>query len=544
MSDSDDDRAARKRRKKEKKEKKEKKPKEKAPKLHQMVGYTNTENPFGDHNLHQQFVWKKKVEKSGGSMESTVSVKEKRQRDQHFFEEIQKVRGRRDEREAEMEEQERLRAEEARLREAEQYHDWHAKEESFHLEQARVRSKIRLVEGREKPIDILAKNIILLSNDEEGADEERRSKKTADITNLEVELREPHTIFEGLDREELAELLEDIRTYQDLEGEGPNREFWKALDVMCAAEIESLASSSSSSAAGGGGGGEDSTSGVHSSVLTELTATFAGKSSEDLEAIRVDIQDKLDGNADGSLDVEFWEGVLSRLTVDRAKAEVRGFHQLLLQKWLEVIERKKVELNAYRQEHPEEVAQEEAKAAQAREAAAAAAAAAEEQGHDASAEASAMVKAEAARGMADLEEEMGLSDEVQVSQGSYWWQDKWRARKPRYFNRVRTGYEWNKYNQTHYDHDNPPPKTVQGYKFSIFYPDLIDRTITPKYVCEPADSPDFMILRFTAGAPYEDVAFKLVNREWEFGRKAGFRASFERGVMSLFFNFKRHRYRK
>ena len=24
-----------------------------------------------------------------------------------------------------------------------------------------------------------------------------------------------------------------------------------------------------------------------------------------------------------------------------------------------------------------------------------------------------------------------------------------------------TGYEWNKYNQTHYDGDNPPPKTVQ-----------------------------------------------------------------------------------
>ena len=32
------------------------------------------------------------------------------------------------------------------------------------------------------------------------------------------------------------------------------------------------------------------------------------------------------------------------------------------------------------------------------------------------------------------------------------------------------------YNRTHYDHDNPPPKTVQGYKFNIFYPDLIDKT--------------------------------------------------------------------
>lgn len=41
--------------------------------------------------------------------------------------------------------------------------------------------------------------------------------------------------------------------------------------------------------------------------------------------------------------------------------------------------------------------------------------------------------------------------------------------------RIHTGYEWNKYNQTHYDYDNPPPKVVQGYKFNIFYPDLIDK---------------------------------------------------------------------
>lgn len=38
------------------------------------------------------------------------------------------------------------------------------------------------------------------------------------------------------------------------------------------------------------------------------------------------------------------------------------------------------------------------------------------------------------------------------------------------------GYEWNKYNQTHYDSDNPPPKVVQGYKFNILYHDLIDKS--------------------------------------------------------------------
>ena len=63
----------------------------------------------------------------------------------------------------------------------------------------------------------------------------------------------------------------------------------------------------------------------------------------------------------------------------------------------------------------------------------------------------------------------------------YWWHDKYRPRKPKYFNRVHTGYEWNKYNQTHYDHDNPPPKVVKGYKFNIFYPNLLDKTKTSIY---------------------------------------------------------------
>lgn len=51
----------------------------------------------------------------------------------------------------------------------------------------------------------------------------------------------------------------------------------------------------------------------------------------------------------------------------------------------------------------------------------------------------------------------------------YMWSDKYRPRKPRYYNRVHTGYEWNQYNKKHYDVDNPPPKTVQGYKFNVLF---------------------------------------------------------------------------
>jgi len=88
----------------------------------------------------------------------------------------------------------------------------------------------------------------------------------------------------------------------------------------------------------------------------------------------------------------------------------------------------------------------------------------------------------------------------------YWWHDKYRPRKPKYFNRVHTGYEWNKYNQTHYDHDNPPPKIVQGYKFNIFYPDLVDKIKAPNYTIEKDGSNgETCIIRFHAGPPYEDI---------------------------------------
>ena len=142
-------------------------------------------------------------------------------------------------------------------------------------------------------------------------------------------------------------------------------------------------------------------------------------------------------------------------------------------------------------------------------------------------------------------DEAQFSVELPLTGKMYLWADKYRPRKPRFFNRVHTGFEWNKYNQTHYDFDNPPPKIVQGYKFNIFYPDLINKRSTPQYFLEPSpDNKDFGVLRFHAGPPYEDIAFKIVNREWEYSHRHGFRCQFANGIFQLWFHFKRYRYRR
>lgn len=151
---------------------------------------------------------------------------------------------------------------------------------------------------------------------------------------------------------------------------------------------------------------------------------------------------------------------------------------------------------------------------------------------------STLYEREAARGFNDNEEAFAAEEDVSSVKPK--WADKYRPRKPKYFNRVQMGYEWNKYNQTHYDHDNPPPKVVQGYMFNIFYPDLIDSTKAPTFRIErehgrkrgqsfaAAGEEDSCLIRFIAGPPYEDIAFRIQDREWDYSAKRdrGFKSSF------------------
>jgi len=141
------------------------------------------------------------------------------------------------------------------------------------------------------------------------------------------------------------------------------------------------------------------------------------------------------------------------------------------------------------------------------------------------------------------EDENEFNEDVIFFKGmDYEWSGKYMPRKPRFFNRVKTGYEWNPYNKKHFTVDNPPPKIVQGYKFNIFYPDLINKQETPQYFLENCEETSKIRIIFKSGPPYEDIAFEIVNKEWDVGERNGFKCEFDRGILHLYFNFKRHRY--
>ncbi|KAF7790842.1 hypothetical protein EIP86_001799 [Pleurotus ostreatoroseus] len=578
-------------RKARKAEKKRMREEEEARQVAELSVYSATDNPFHDVNLGQQFRWHKKNEKE---RKQGLTLAEAQRRDairrQEAKEELERLNKRRAEREAEQ----RLREEEEirmqRLAESAQMADWLAKEEDFELDQERTRAIIRIKEKRAKAIDFLALNLRYLNPISE-------ENQEIDDEELEIDLDEPYNILDSLSSTQVQELHDDIERYLTLEQSDVNIEFWTHMMVVVKDQLDRIR--------------ENERLGMEAAAAVEadINALLQGKSYDHLVALQKQIQTKL---ASGEpIDVEYWEGLLKKLLVWKAKARLKSLHEVVVRNRLEQLRKRQrdealqaqeellagVARSAARGERPVPSEAQDQTAvpaediepydrsmspplldirklpyderqidivteledlrdlmAQRRSVAASrfvpktaqpiVESEAPETVSNADLASEALYRAEAEREL-DEEEELFNVEEDIAHPTSYNWEDKWRPRKPRYFNRVHTGYEWNKYNQTHYDTDNPPPKVVQGYKFNIFYPDLIDKSKAPTYkiVKEPGND-DTVLLHFSAGPPYEDIAFRIVNREWEFSHKRGFRSSFDRGCLSLWFNFRRNFYRK
>ena len=116
------------------------------------------------------------------------------------------------------------------------------------------------------------------------------------------------------------------------------------------------------------------------------------------------------------------------------------------------------------------------------------------------------------------DEEM-MASEILLPHQAFHWLSKYTPLKPVFFNKVKMGFDWNQFNQVHYDAKNPPPKVIQGYRFNLFYPELrISRSdrrlrrcgemMTCRLVPDKEDD-NWCTIRFHAGAPYEDVAFRV-----------------------------------
>lgn len=568
-----------------------------------MTNYSNSDNPFNDVNLAQKFTWTKKREaekKKGISAEDSRRRDDVRKREARV--ELEKLVQRRNEREREREEREEELVRMQRASEQAQLGDWQAQEEEFHLKQAKKRAEIRIKSNRAKPIDVLAINIKLIADNLEEDDDDEE-----DDLGLEIDVEEPYTIFENLALEEVQELFHDIKFYLSLDKDESSQEFWRAMLIVCEDKLSELDRTRNEQSvvaphiaqdianklsgksyeqlvllqgqiqrklAEGGAIDVDyweallktlivwkakaKLNSIHQIVLqkrleqlksrqmreaekekAELAAVLAMQT-QDVEGDTSNLrhggleeeadmgQDDLDVDMSANTIAVPYDRSMSPEPIDTLSREDSSLTVVdQWEDWAEILDKRRQVLNKQfnpKKRNPDQDAG--------------------EQHPDDDFVAKLMFDKEAAKQLTGDEETFNVEASLQRQQ-TYMWQDKYRPRRPRFFNRVHTGYEWNKYNQTHYDHDNPPPKVVQGYKFNLFYPDLIDKSQAPTYeIIKEPGTEDTVLIKFKSGPPYEDIAFRIVNREWEHSHKKGYKSVFDRGVLQLHFNFKRQFYRR
>ncbi|OXV10567.1 hypothetical protein Egran_01675 [Elaphomyces granulatus] len=483
-----------------------------------------------------------------------------------------------------------------RLQEDEQVREWVAQEDNFVLKQAKKKAEIRVKEGRAKPIDWLAITLRVIDPMRNPLDDE--------ITDSDLDLIDPEGVFEGLSQAQLSELEKNIDTFLNLETSAKNRDFWKVLGPFflfkkssafasegralssVASDINRLLSPKSyeelevleTQVKSKLNSNEPIDTDYWEELLRSLTiwkaraklkkvyqAVIEGR----VQVLRKQQRDEADSvrtklapiapvikTMSDSLDqpdhlIERSDETATDFDPEpflQLRPEDKSFETLDESSFLVQVaqDRQKILKMGFvplRQRNLDKAST--TASSQIAEGQAPVSATSTRfssmSNEDFSQATKALYEREVARGISENEEIFTAEEAVSTTTRPQW-ANKYRPRKPRYFNRVQMGYEWNKYNQTHYDHDNPPPKVVQGYKFNIFYPDLIDKTKAPTYRIErehgrkrgqsfaPAGEDDTCLIRFIAGPPYEDIAFRIVDKEWDYSAKRdrGFKSNFEK----------------
>ncbi|OMH85673.1 Cactin [Zancudomyces culisetae] len=519
--------------------------------------------------VSDKFVWKKKVEKDRKEgrkkgkrgREDEVDTEEENERireeQEYELEKLQKLK------EAKLKEQEYMERQKILMirenEEAMMGQNWEQKEQQLHLTNLVLKAIKKIGRDEHGPVDLFIvylhyyqeteaerrKRIELGQGGRFGLElelmgilREKRSRySNADVTDELSIYLDPWKAFSGIaDIEQLERIKMKIKEYRKAEITQSNKEYWKGVGILCQDRIDSVK--------------KHNRSGIK--VNNEIKDMMQGKSAEKLDELQEMVLRKI-GEKSVVIDRDYWEQVLEQIKVFKAALSVSHVYECFCKDYIlsknnipqsyldehQVLSNSKPnEDSVYEEEFLRQINEQNYKR--------------QKRGHGESEDEEAEEGDELVNMDRSAEVISAAGTLTEANGGSITNREQRREedplkKKPRYFNKVHTGYEWNKYNQTHYDFDNPPPKVIQGYKFNIFYPELNDKSKAPTYKIEPDpldDSGNTVIIRFIAGAPYSDVAFRIVNKEWEMSRKRGFRNSFDKNVLQLYFKFKRYFYRK
>lgn len=398
--------------------------------------------------------------------------------------------------------------------------DWQEKEQAFLLEQRYQKAFRRIKESRGDPLDKLMVNtfrqaLVVSLGHLSGVDEAYWN---------EVCQEDPIDLLDSLtDSEKLNQARKDVNGIIGLEKDSECKSFW----TLILAYIDLP---------------HKSTTGMDPDIL----AMLAPKTLDQLGTLR----DKIRKNSDQLFsDPEYREQVLECITFRRLCLRIRTTYQKFLSNRLEQM----IKQESFSVSDPQKTVENVCKVPSV-------------SNLDNSQAALGLFQSELARPRG--EEELPFMDEFPVpNAGNLFGFGGILLLKPRYVARARYTYEWNRYNQTHYDSEHPPPKSVQGYRFTIIYPQLSRGTVPTyslkklkmvegegdrKWALPPPDPvtniippTSYALLTFTCNnVVYEDLCFKIADIEWDTHPKHGFRCVYDRGILRLNFWFVKARFRK
>lgn len=137
-----------------------------------------------------------------------------------------------------------------------------------------------------------------------------------------------YKMFDSLQLYEIEDARDDIKT--NLEFDKDNTEFWNCMMAVCDDECSKLKEGGGE--AGGTHGGRE----LHSSIDNDIQKVLKGKTAGELSTMESNIEAKIESG--DAVDIEYWETLLRKLRVQKARAKLREFHEQLLTSHLNALE--------------------------------------------------------------------------------------------------------------------------------------------------------------------------------------------------------------
>ena len=216
---------------------------------------------------------------------------------------------------------------------------WVSQEDDFVLKQSKKKARIRVKEGRAKPIDWLAVALSILDPNPDFLDDDEDG---------EIDAMDPEAVLEELGEKDLREVTKDVDHYLVLESSIDNRIYWnvrkheltvltifsiesadslQALKVICEHRRRRLAPAAGHSTRA-------------SAVSADVDNLLRPKTLEQLATLEHQVNAKLSSGE--PIDEEYWEGLLENIGVYKAKAQVRSVYQSILDSRLQALKKQQI----------------------------------------------------------------------------------------------------------------------------------------------------------------------------------------------------------